>query len=420
MEKWAKYLPEFGWEPIVVTVEPRTDMYTRHGALPDELRRGKVYRTRDLSLNEFLYSWASRFRTQKGVSDGGGYKSPSTLHRFGLRIGSFAYRLYKQLICFPDEAVPWLLEYPKIERITQKERPDVVLSSSLPNTCHIIASRLSRRLRLPWVADFRDLWTQNHAFRRIFPLRLLEVWLEKRTIAHAAALITVSEPLKDQLESLHRKPVFVIPNGFDPDDFPEESISSNPDGPLLIVYTGMIYPGKRDPSPLFAALSVLLRRGKISSGDVRVDFYGRKLDVVLDLLERYPEVKDMVQLRGEVSHEEAMKAQRAADVLLLLGWTDPQARGIYTGKVFEYLGAKRPILSIGPEGDVIEELLNETKAGVHLKSVESIASWLERWLQEKKVYGAPAYQGDEEVILRYTRREQTQDLSKTLDFVIKL
>ncbi len=422
--KWAKYLPEFGWEPIVVTVEPHSDLYTRHGTLADELRQGRVYRTRDLSLNELLYAtralspvrkFARALSSAPENNPEGRLKSRNPLGR----LGHLAYWVYKQFICFPDEAVPWLLEYPRIERIAREERPEVILSSSLPNTSHLIASLLSRRLAIPWVADFRDLWSQNHVLPRNVLLRWIEVILEKKTVEPAAGLITVSEPLKCQLEQLHGKPTYVIPNGFDPEDFPNEPPPSDPSRPLRIVYTGSVYPVHRDPRPLFAALQMMLKEGKIRSGDVQIDFYGRRLNVVWSLLESYPDVRPMVRLKGEVPYEEALKAQVSADVLLLLEWTDPKAKGVYTGKVFEYLGAKRPILSVGPAEGVIAELLRETKAGVHVQRAEEILPWLSRWLDEKRAFGRPRWLGDPEVVGRYSRREQARYLAEVLSSVAK-
>jgi len=420
LAKWVKYLPDFGWEPVVVTVAPRTNLYTRHGTLPDEVRCGRVYRTRDLSLNELLYAFGERFVDQvvgqRMPHDMGLHDSRQGWLFFSLRkkIYGFGYMVYKHLICFPDEVWPWLLEYPKIEAIARKEQPDVLLSSSLPNTSHLIASWLSQNLGIPWVADFRDLWTQNHVFRRILPLHSLEVILEKKTLKPAVTLITVSEPLKAQLENLHGKPVYVIPNGFDPDDFPDETACFNPTWPLRIVYTGLIYPKHRDPSPLFAALQTLLDKGEIQAGEMQIDFYGRRLHVIRDLLERYPSVRPLVRLKGEVPYREALLAQCSADVLLLLEWTDPKAQGVYTGKVFEYLGARRPILSIGPAGGVIEKLLKETQAGVHVQSAEEIVPWLLRWLEEKRRLGYPSFTGKTEAIQRYTRWEQTRRLAEVL------
>lgn len=412
LSKWVKYLPEFGWKTVVVTVKPLSDLYTRYGTLPDEMKQGRVYRTRDRSLNELIY-YLSKHLPFKSASEELTQKNRGRNFLFN----RFAYWIYRQFICFPDECWPWLLEYRQIEHIAQKEQPDVLLSSSLPNTCHVLASLLNRKFNIPWVADFRDLWTQNHIFRRILPLRYLEILLERHTLKYAIALITVSEALKTQLEKLHKKPTYVIPNGFDPDDFSKNSSGPSREGPLVIVYTGSIYPEKRDPTPLFEAMHILLQRREINPSDIRIDFFGRRLETIQNLLERYPNIRPMVRLMGEVPYKDSLQIQRTADVLLLLEWTDPQARGVYTGKVFEYLGAGRPILSIGPKKGVIEALLKETQAGVHVQSATEILPLLKHWLKEKRLLGSPRFIGVQEAIQRYSRREQARQLAEVLDKV---
>ena len=421
--KFAKYLSDFGWEPIVITVKPINVRFTRIDRLPDERRWGRVYRTRDLSFLGISYTIASRLRFFKNTTNQGTKNvlgSVRSTVNFKKSLFNAVLWAYKQFICFPDEVILWLLEYPKIEHIVRKERPDVIFSSSLPNTCHIIASRLSKKLHIPWVADFRDLWTQNHVFRRAFPLRSIEVWLERRTLKPATALITVSAPLKAQLKELHHKPVYAITNGYDPDDFPKKVASSTPHGPLIIIYTGTIYYKKQDPGPLFAALQDLLTSGEVKPEDVRVDFYGQQLDIVWEIVKVYKEVRPMVHVKGEVTYQQALQLQSSADVLLLLEWTDPHAQGVYTGKVFEYLGANRPILSIGPPGGVIEKLLEKTRAGIHLQSAEEIRPWIQRWLEEKRQLGKPSFgERPRQAIQQFTRREQTKKLAEILNNVRK-
>jgi len=422
LAKWAKYLPEFGWEPVVITVQPRSTLYTQHGALPDELRVGRVYRTRDWSLNEILFALTTRFRRRRTTSAQQPSSSASPLpvawRRMLTRLG---YAFYKQVLCFPDEVWPWLFEYATIEAIARQEQPAVVVSSSLPNTTHLLAARLARRLRLPWIADFRDLWTQNHVFRRLEPLYTWERLLEQRTLRYAAALVTVSEPLREQLAWLHAKPVYVITNGFDPSDYPQPQIppSSSPEAPLQVLYTGRIYPGKRDPTPLFQALATLRQQGNIAAEDVKVLFYGHRLEVVRQLLQPFPEVEPMVELHAPVPHKEALRLQQQADVLLLLEWVDPRAKGVYTGKIFEYLGARRPILSIGYKEGVIARLLQETGAGVQVAQAKEIEPWIRQWLTEKRREGRPRWRGSEHSLRPYTRREQTRQLADLLAEVVK-
>lgn len=408
-------LSQFGWEPVVVTVAPLTDHYMRAGTLcaPEHI---SVYRTKDLSLYQWVFRVQDCMRrnTPKTSARKKGRK------RFGEVIGflkRWIYRAFRQLLCFPDECILWrLMGYGEIRQIAQQVKPQAILSSSLPNTTHLIAQRLSQDLGIPWVAEFRDLWTQNHLLKRTPPLRWIERGLERRVIRGASALVTVSPFLAEQLEVFHRKPVYVIPNGFSESAL---SIIAPPQAnALTITYTGMIYPGKRDPQPLFQALTELLQDGALSDQEVEVCFYGRKLEHIERLLEQYPRLASMINLLGEVPHEEALRHQRNSTVLLLLEWTDPRAKGVYTGKVFEYLGARRPILAVGPKNGVMEELLNETKAGVLVSTAGEVKTVLAEWLEAWREKGNVPFHGDEQILKQHTWENRVGKLADVLERVV--
>ena len=143
-------------------------------------------------------------------------------------------------------------------------------------------------------------------------------------------------------------------------------------------------------------------------------FYGRKLEHLKSLLERYPQIASMISLAGEVSHQKAIEKQRNSTILLLLEWTDPRAKGVYTGKLFEYLGARRPILAIGPKTGVVEELLNETKAGVLVSTASEVktvlAEWLEAWREKSNV----PFNGDEQILKQHTWENRARKLADVL------
>lgn len=408
----AKRLPLYGWEPVVVTVTPGTDFYMRGGQL-EVPPMVEVHRTKDRSFHQFVIRLLRAIEHQG--SNEGELKDVSIPNKICLStLKRWAHVVYRQIICFPDECIPWyLLEYRAIRAIAKRTHPKVILSSSLPNTCHLIAHRLTRELNIPWVADFRDLWTQNHISKRIWPLRWIEKELEKKVIRKASALVTVSEPLAEQLKTLHRKQTFIIPNGFD-----EMALSLDhqvPTDVLTITYTGMIYPGKRDPAPLFRALVELLREGFLSLDEIRVRFYGRKLSYIEEQLRDYSEIFPMIQLFGEVPHEQAVQQQRNSAILLLLEWIDPQARGVYTGKIFEYLGARRPILAIGPKGGVIGKLLQETGAGTLVSTAEEVKKYLRQSLVIFRSEGHLTFIGDDEAIQKYSWNEQARKLTSVFE-----
>jgi len=149
---------------------------------------------------------------------------------------------------------------------------------------------------------------------------------------------------------------------------------------ITIVYTGTIYQGKQDTTKLFVALRELIDEG-LGESDIRVEFYGDELVWLRGEIEQYGLLNTVSQC-GRVSHEEALQIQREADILLLLKWEDLQEDGVYTRKVFEYLGARRPILATGGHDDVVTELLLETGAGVCACTVQEIKEALVDFIRE--------------------------------------
>jgi glycosyltransferase involved in cell wall biosynthesis len=131
------------------------------------------------------------------------------------------------------------------------------------------------------------------------------------------------------------------------------------------------------------------------------------------------DLEPYVKQYGLISRSEALEKQRKSQVLLLLDWNDPEETGIYTGKIFEYLAAKRPILAVGgSEEGVISHLLCQTRAGVHCTDVETVVQMLTAWLNEFDASGSVAYSGDDNVIFQYSQKVMAERYSEILDVSI--
>ena len=300
------------------------------------------------------------------------------------RQGSFlgkGGKIYKTLFNFPDGQIGWfpfaVREGKKL--IREGWRPDLIYASAKPFTSLLIAKKLAAKYRIPWVAEFRDLWSDNHYYE--FPewRRWIEERLEKRVLSSASAVVTVSEPLAETLRRKLALPVATILNGFDPKDYRQTAEKLFLDNQLNIVYTGMIYAGKQDPSALFMALKGLRSRDRI-----RVHFFGRYLQEIERLAEQHG-VRHLISVSGAVPYEKAIQIQMQGDILLLLLWNDKNERGVYTGKLFEYFGARHPILAIGSESGVAGELIEERKAGIVSNDPMMIARQMEEWLSLKEM-----------------------------------
>jgi hypothetical protein len=246
---------------------------------------------------------------------------------------------------------------------------DAVISSSPPEGTHVVASRVHGTI--PWIADLRDPWFGGGMGARRGALRAIDRLLEPRTLAGAAALTTVSEPLARELESRYPSiPAYSIPNAYADGDWRDVPFERAPCTRLL--YAGQLYSGRRDPRPLFEAVVELLRAGLISQDEISIDFYGDDSEWLTDEIRRHG-VASVVHVHGAEARSDILRLERAASRLLLFLWNDPSESGTYTGKFFEYLGARRKILAIGgPEHSVVDAIFQETGCGERARSVKAI------------------------------------------------
>ncbi len=397
----AKYLLECGWNPIILTpvLPGEPDPRFRVIQTPYDDVVGLWKKRMGLNTKESL-------NAQLGVSRA--KDRPSVIDRL--------VYLPNEVITYPDPIRGWYKHAVQAgERLLQSERIDAILSSSYPITCHLIAKTLAEKYPIPWVADLRDLWTQNSYSNHCALRRFAEKRLELQTLGKANALVTVSRPLADDLSRLHaHKPVYVITNGFDPEDasFAPPELTDK----FTITYTGALYGGKRDPSMLFEALKNLISDGVIDPERVEVRFFGSQDPWLFDEI-KGAGLDGIVKVFGFVPRDQALLRQRESQLLLLLLWNNPQDKGVYTGKVFEYLAAGRPIIALGgPEESVVKDLLNETQAGHYISSLEDLEFVLSRYYSEYLRTGAIP-RTKESAIMKYSHLEMAKKFADLLDKV---
>ncbi len=298
-----------------------------------------------------------------------------------------AYRLanvWRTLTNVPDGHVGWIPGAMRAgKQLLLSWRPDVVFASALPFSTAVVAGQLAHRAYCPWAVEFRDLWYGNPYLPRPAWRAAIDRHIEARVLRSAGCMVTVSEPLARELRSRYAKPVEVVTNGFDIDEFPVGGGLGNPVRKKLTLYHGgTIYLGKRDPLPLFKALALVgeLRRR------VEVTFSGQDLRGIMHAA-RDEGVDDCVRIESFKSRAETISTLLATDIALLLLWNDPREEGIYSGKLFEYLGAQRPILMLGYENGVAGDLVRRLDAGFVANDPELIAFRLVGWIEEKERRG---------------------------------
>ena len=299
----------------------------------------------------------------------------ATVSRDGMMIR--AVRAYRALFAIPDNQVGW---YPAAagaaSRATKDWTPEVIISSALPFTSHLVAAGIVRDTGAPWIAEYRDLFSGNPYADIPEWRQWLDRQIERRIMTRATAIVGLTPQMSEELAAMHGKPTLTVMNGFD--------VRNSSSGPpvetgrhLRILYTGIVYPGRRDPRPLFEAIRSMGERGR----RVIVDFYGQDLRGVQATASAIG-IESQVRVHPTVSYSESLRLQAEADILLLLLWDDPRERGTLTGKVFEYIGAARPILSIGSLDGVASNLIRERGLGVTASHPQIIAQALDRWFDQ--------------------------------------
>ena len=245
---------------------------------------------------------------------------------------------------------------------------DAVVSCGGPYTTHLVARAARRRGTAGfWAADFRDLWTENHQYRGLFPFTAIERRREASCLAEADLLTTVSSPLARRLGDASGKPVHVIYNGHEcglltMEDGGEPRADSV--GSFRIVYTGSLYPERQDLHPFLEALAELRRQRPDLEQRAQLVVAGPSVDAWRSAL-RATRTESRVELLGQVDRSQAIALQETADALLLIDWTDPLA-GVLTSKLFEYLLPCAPILVVGGEtSSEVGEIVGLTGRGWH-------------------------------------------------------
>jgi len=401
----AKYLPEFGWEAVVLTAKlphkPAPEFKVIETRYDDTFGLAKRYLGLDSEQNVMAQIAQLKkklhIRSEKSVLD-------RLLAPWG------------EITAYPDPQKHWRTYAVEAGNdFLQREPMDAMISTSSPVTSHIVAKELKTRFGIPWIADFRDLWTQNHYYPYSPIRRLIEKRLELKTLHHADALVTVSEPAARKSSALHKgKPIHVITNGFDPEEVSSPDVDLTDE--FTIAYTGNLYPGRQSPEPLFAAIRDMLDQRIMDAKDVRVQFYGVEAGWIDKQADRHG-LGNIVKQFGIVPRQFALNKQRESQVLLLLKWNDPEERGYYSAKIFEYLAARRPIFAVGGFDDVISDLLEKTRAGTWCSTSEEAKGMLKELYDEYKTAGKVTYKGDEIKINKYSQREMARQFAEVLDSV---
>ncbi len=348
----AKYLPSFGWQPVVIV--PRTSNETV------EIDNVKVVET---DYQDMI----SRFMPKSNKNTG--RKREVSGSDQTNKFVSKALSIAGEVFAYPDSMKYWKEPAFKAScEIIENENIDAILSTSSPITAHLIAHDLKEKYGIPWIADLRDLWNLNPYINHNPIRRSFEKRLEMKTFANVDALTTTTDLAKDTLQGIHPdKRITSVVSGFDPEDF-ENTKQTQQSEKLTLMYAGSLYNGKRDPSILFDSISQLISEGNIDKDKIIIDFYGDEGNLK-ELSNRY-NIEDNVKIHGRITQNEVLTHQMNSDVLLLISWMNESEKMFIPGKVYDCIGCQKPILSIGYKEGSLKDLINKTEIGYHVCSVE--------------------------------------------------
>lgn len=355
--KLTRYLPEHGWRVVVVTADPADSGYD-HAGLQDDALFGSVRDKVDIVRGSSPIERYVRQLGRRYVGD-----------PFGLAMGNVGAvagqgnspvqslkKLAHLVYVFQDESGLWTpFAVRDALTVIRRQRIDAILTTSPPHLTHMAGYLVKRVTGLPWVADFRDGWTDNFVFRsRSRKRRLLDFMMERVVATTADVKLAVTNSMLRSFQSSYPALAHtfrLLPNGFDPADF--TTIHANHAGDrVLFLHMGSIG-GPRNPAHFLAAFAGLFERKVLRQDDVSIEFYGSVNAIQLDQL---PQIGALFHER--VPHYQATQRMREAGVLVLLAGLQ-YGEGAFASKVYEYIATQRPILAIVPIQSEVAGLLRD-------------------------------------------------------------
>jgi hypothetical protein len=394
--KFVKYFRNFNIEPIVYTVKNPS-----YPIIDESLKKEIPESVEVLSQpiwepNNFL----SLFGKKKNESAGFLNPNPSV---FGKLIQYIRANHF-----IPDARKFWVKPSVRyLERYLKKHKVDVVITTGPPHSVHLIGLKLKKITGIKWIADFRDPWTAIDYFHQL-PLSKKAIkthyYLENKVLTKADAVLVVGNEMNKNYCKLSGN-VFTVSNGFD-----GEIVEDHPDldSRFTLTHIGLMN-ADRNPSMLWEVLSELVNEDQNFSNDFKLKLIGKVDESVVKAISEN-NLSKHVKVIDYMSHNEVVEHQRKSQVLLLIVNNVPSAKGIITGKIFEYLMARRPILAIAPSSGDLIDIINSTNSGIAVEFLDkdflknTILELYSKFKQEKLIV-------DSKNIDQYHRKELTKKVS---------
>ena len=355
--KFVKYLREFGWEPVIYTPENPEAPETDTSNLKDIPENLEIIKKQIWEPYQAYKLFLGKKKDEK--------LSTAFLNedKKGEKITGKVALWIRSNFFIPDARRFWIKPSVRYLADYLKRHPaDAVITTGPPHSMHLIGLHLKEKTNIPWVADFRDPWTNIDFYKELLLTRLADRKhhrLEKKVVTTADCVLTVGNTMTEEFRELGGKKVITFTNGFDTDDLPTEKVKE--DEKFSVVHIGTI-PQSRNCDMLWKVIAGMVQEDKEFKNRLMIRLIGRVDNSVIASLKKY-DLLASVEIKNYLPHHEAISVMKQSRLLLLLINNTPNAKGILTNKFFEYLSVQKPVLAIGPEDGDIATILNETKAG---------------------------------------------------------
>ena len=402
--KFSKYLPEFGWQPIIYTPENPEYPAIDESLLKDvpeglEVLRQPIWEP---------YSWYKQLLGQKDKTIGAGFVSESKKPGFSQKVSVWV----RGNFFIPDARKFWIK--PSVAYLIKylKENPvDAIVSTGPPHSMHMIALGVKKATGIKWIADFRDPWTNIDFYQELMLSKYADSKhrsMEREVLQTADQVLTIGNTMTEEMKVLGAHKVETLTNGFDEDDFPDSPVTV--DEEFSISHIGTFSPS-RNHEALWQALSELKSENPQFAKKLKIRTVGVVDHTVKDSLERYGLTENWEQI-AYVPHQEVLDYQRRSRVLLVSVNNTPNAKGILPGKFFEYLASGRPILVVGPNDSDIADVIGKTGAGYVVEPTD--LQGMKRAVLE--LYEANNdHSADKDRVNAFSRKELTKNLASDLN-----
>jgi hypothetical protein len=402
--KFVKYLPDFGFQPIVYI--PENPSYP----IIDENLLSEVSNETIILRNKIVepYQWASFLSKNKTKKISSGIipnkKKQTFLDQLLLWI--------RGNIFIPDARVFWVKPSVKyLEKYISENGITTIITSGPPHSLHLIGLELKQKLNVRWVADFRDPWT-TIGYHKEF--KLLEFaankhkQLENKVLNNADLILVTSPSTRAEFKKITSKPIEVITNGYDVEKIGNQIV----DKKFSLAHIGSFL-SERNPRILWESISELIRENPLFASHFQLKLIGAISQEVLDSIALF-QLQNYVNNLGYVSHDEAIVHQKKSQVLLLIEINSEDTKSIIPGKLFEYLVSERPIIGVGPKGCDFAEIIIDTNTGVFVDYSEKeklknyIANYFSLFLEGNLKSNGVGLQ-------KYSRKNLTEKLANLLN-----